>query len=54
MQTIAIISDLHDWHSNQIELFLKKKKFKNIQKLLFKNLFFSFKKIKFFLRIINY
>ena len=53
MQTIAIISDLHDWHSDQIESFLKKINLK-LLKLLFKNLNLASKKIKFFLRIINY
>ena len=54
MQTIAIISDLHDWHSNQIEFFLKQNKFKTI-KVTFQELKFSFKKNRiFFLRIINY
>jgi len=47
MQTIAIISDLHDWHSNQIELFLKQYKFKTI-KVNFQELKFSFKKNKIF------
>ena len=47
MQTIAIISDLHDWHSNQIELFLKQNKFKTI-KVNFQELEFSFKKNRIF------
>ena len=53
MQTIAIISDHHDWHSNQLEFFLKENKFKTI-KVTFEELKFSFKKIEFYLRIINY
>ena len=47
MQTIAIISDLHDWHSDQIELFLKKNNFKTL-KVTFQELKFSFKKNKIF------
>ena len=47
MQTIAIISDLHDWHSNQIELFLKQNKFKTV-KVNFQELKFSFKKNRIF------
>jgi tetrahydromethanopterin:alpha-L-glutamate ligase len=47
MQTIAIISDLHDWHSDQIESFLKKYKFRTI-KVTFQELKFSFKKNKIF------
>ena len=47
MQTIAIISDLHDWHSNQIELFLKQNKFKTV-KVNFQELEFSFKKNRIF------
>ena len=43
MQTIAIISDHHDWHSNQLEFFLKQNKFKTI-KVTFEELKFSFKK----------
>ncbi|MAI28911.1 MAG: hypothetical protein CMP38_01755 [Rickettsiales bacterium] len=43
MQTIAIISDLHDWHSDQIEYFLKQSKFK-ILKVSFEEIKFSFKK----------
>ena len=31
MQTIAIISDHHDWHSNQLEFFLKQNKFETIK-----------------------
>ena len=53
MQTIAIISDHHDWHSNQLEFFLKQNKFKTI-KVTFQELKFSFKKNRIFLRIINY
>ena len=45
MQTIAIISDHHDWHSNQLEFFLKQNKFKTI-KVTFEELKFSFKKNK--------
>ena len=47
MQTIAIISDLHDWHSDQIELFLKQHKFKTL-KVTFQELKFSFKKNRIF------
>ena len=47
MQTIAIISDLHDWHSDQIELFLKKNNFKTL-KVTFQELKFSFKKNRIF------
>ncbi len=47
MQTIAIISDHHDWHSNQLEFFLKKNKFKTI-KVTFQEIKFSFKKNKIF------
>ena len=47
MQTIAIISDLHDWHSDQIELFLKQNKFKTI-KVTFQELKVSFKKNRIF------
>tara|TARA_Y100000813_G_C24159764_1_gene351497 strand:- start:848 stop:1723 length:876 start_codon:yes stop_codon:yes gene_type:complete len=47
MQTIAIISDLHDWHSDQIESFLKLYKFKTI-KVNFQELKFSFKKNRIF------
>ena len=47
MQTIAIISDLHDWHSNQIEFFLKQHKFKTV-KVNFQELEFSFKKNRIF------
>ncbi len=47
MPTIAIISDLHDWHSDQIETFLKKNKFK-ILKVTFEELKFSFKKNRIF------
>ena len=45
MQTIAIISDLHDWHSDQIEYFLKQSKFK-VLKVSFEEIKFSFKKNK--------
>lgn len=45
MQTIAIISDHHDWHSHQLEFFLKQNKFKTI-KVTFEELKFSFKKNK--------
>ena len=45
MQTIAIISDLHDWHSDQIESFLKKINLK-LLKVTFEELKFSFKKKK--------
>ena len=31
MHTIGIISDIHDWHSDQIELNLKKKNYKVIE-----------------------
>ena len=41
MQTIAIISDLHDWHSDQIESFLKQSKFK-ILKVSFEEIKFGF------------
>ena len=47
MQTIAIISDLHDWHSDQIEFFLKQHRFKTL-KVTFQELKFSFKKNKIF------
>ena len=47
MQTIAIISDLHDWHSDQIELFLKQHKFKTL-KVTFQELKFSFKENRIF------
>ena len=47
MQTIAIISDHHDWHSNQLEFFLKQNKFKTI-KVTFQELKFSFKKNRIF------
>ena len=47
MQTIAIISDHHDWHSNQLEFFLKQNKFKTI-KVTFEELKFSFKKNRIF------
>ena len=47
MQTIAIISDLHDWHSDQIELFLKQNNFKTL-KVTFQELKFSFKKNRIF------
>jgi RimK family alpha-L-glutamate ligase len=47
MQTIAIISDLHDWHSDQIELFLKQNNFKTI-KVTFQELKVSFKKNRIF------
>ena len=47
MQTIAIISDLHDWHSDQIEFFLKKNNFKTL-KVTFQELKFSFKKNRIF------
>ena len=47
MQTIAIISDLHDWHTDQIELFLKKNNFKTL-KVTFQELKFSFKKNRIF------
>ena len=47
MQTTAIISDLHDWHSDQIELFLKQHKFKTL-KVTFQELKFSFKKNRIF------
>ena len=47
MQTIAIISDHHDWHSNQLEFFLKENKFKTI-KVTFEELKFSFKKNRIF------
>ena len=47
MTTIAIISDLHDWHSDQIESFLKQNKFK-ILKVSFEEIKFSFKKNKIF------
>ena len=47
MQTIAIISDHHDWHSNQLEFFLEQFKFKTI-KVTFQELKFSFKKNRIF------
>ena len=47
MQTIAIISDLHDWHSDQIESFLKQSKFK-VLKVSFEEIKFGFKKNKIF------
>ena len=47
MQTIAIISDHHDWHSDQLEFFLNKCNFKTI-KVTFQELKFSFKKNRIF------
>ncbi len=47
MQTIAIISDHHDWHSYQLEFFLKQNKFKTV-KVTFQELKFSFKKNRIF------
>ena len=47
MQTVAIISDHHDWHSYQLEFFLKQNKFKTI-KVTFQELKFSFKKNRIF------
>ena len=48
MLTVAIISDLHDWHSQQIESSLKKRGCKVI-KLKFDELQANFQKGKFFL-----
>ncbi|MBD22477.1 MAG: hypothetical protein CL572_02275 [Alphaproteobacteria bacterium] len=47
MKTIGIISDLHDWHSDQIELNLKKNNCK-VLRIYFDELIFSFKKKKLF------
>ena len=48
MLSIAIISDLHDWHSREIESTLQKKGHKVI-KLRFDELQGNFRKGKFFL-----
>ena len=45
MSKVAIISDIHDWHSNQIEYFLKKNNLKT-SKITFEELIFSFKNNK--------
>ena len=49
MSKVAIISDLHDWHSNQIEYFLKKNNVKT-SKITFEELVFSFKNNKVFFK----
>ena len=51
MKTIGIISDLHDWHSDQIELNLKKNNCK-VLRIYFDELIFSFKKKNFFFLMI--
>ena len=43
MFNIGIISDFHDWHTDQIEIFLKKKKCKTTR-IFFEDLIFGFKK----------
>ena len=43
MYNIGIISDIHDWHSDQIESFLNKKSCKT-NRILFEDLIFNFKK----------
>ena len=43
MYKIGIISDVHDWHTDQIESSLKKRKCK-ITRIFFEDLIFSFKK----------
>ena len=45
MHTIGIISDIHDWHSDQIELNLKKNNCK-VLRINFDELIFSFEKKK--------
>ncbi|MAR63550.1 MAG: hypothetical protein CMP43_00945 [Rickettsiales bacterium] len=45
MYKIGIISDVHDWHTDQIESSLKKRKCK-ITRIFFEDLIFSFKKNK--------
>ena len=47
MQRIGIISDVHDWHSDQIELNLKKYNCK-VFRINFDELIFSFEKKKFY------
>ena len=49
MSKVAIISDFHDWHSNQIEYFLKKNNFQT-SKITFEDLVFSFKNNKVFFK----
>ena len=49
MSKVAIISDIHDWHSNQIEYFLKKNNVKT-SKITFEELVFSFKNNKVFFK----
>ena len=45
MHTIGIISDIHDWHSDQIELNLKKNNCE-VLRINFDELIFSFKRKK--------
>ncbi len=47
MRNVAILSDLHDWHSNQIAYHLKKKKINPIE-ITFEELIFSLQKKKVF------
>ena len=47
MHTIGIISDIHDWHSDQIELNLKKKNCR-VLRINFDDLVVSFKRNKLF------
>ena len=47
MRRIGIISDVHDWHSDQIELNLKKYNCK-VFRINFNELIFSFEKKKFY------
>ena len=47
MHNVAIISDFHDWHSDQIDFFLKENNCK-ILKFTFEELIFSFQKNKIF------
>ena len=46
MHTIGIISDIHDWHSDQIELYLKKKNCR-VLRINFDDLVVSLKEINF-------
>ena len=47
MRNVAILSDLHDWHSNQIAYHLKKKKINPVV-ITFEELIFSLQKKKVF------
>ena len=47
MHTIGIISDIHDWHSDQIELNLKKKNCR-VLRINFDDLVVSFRRNKLF------